>query len=189
MTMTTTDPIAELLVATARGDRRAFRRLYDQSAPKLFGIMMGILRRNDWAEDALQEAFTRIWRSAARFDIAKGNGSSWIVTIARNAALSALMRRPKDEFAGREEVLMALPADVPDPAEQATATADARGLKACFEELEGDQRQSILMVYFHGLTHREVAAKLRKPMGTVKSWIRRGLIRLRGCLDREVPHA
>jgi RNA polymerase sigma-70 factor (ECF subfamily) len=182
----TDDPIGTRLQEVATGDRAAFSALYRLTSAKLFALSMGILKRTDWAEEALQEAYTRIWRSAHRFDPAKGSGISWIATIARNTALSKLMRRPKDEFAGKNEAeMLQLPSRNPTPMEAAMRSSDARQLLACLEELDGEQRRSIFLIYYEGLTQREVADHLDRPIGTVKSWVRRGLVRLRGCLDRE----
>lgn len=181
----TDDPIGPRLQAVAKGDKAAFSALYRQTSAKLFALSMGILKRTDWAEESLQEAYTRIWRSAHRFDPAKGSGISWIVTIARNTALSKLMRRPKDEFAGNEAEMLQLPSRTPTPIEAAMRSSDARELAGCLSELEEEQRQSIYLIYYEGLTQREVAEHLDRPIGTVKSWVRRGLIRLKGCLDRE----
>ena len=178
------DTLGALLQATAGGDRRAFARLYDQTAPQLFGLALGILKRRDWAEEALQDAYTRIWRSAHRYDAAKGTGISWVVTIARNTALSTLMRRPRDEFAGNADDMAQMPSGDSDPMQRSMQLSDARQISGCLDELDGDQKSSILLVYYEGLTQKEVADRLNKPIGTVKSWIRRGLIRLKGCLDR-----
>lgn len=183
--MVTDDPIGPYLEAAAKGDSTAFAALYRLTSPKLFALSMSILRRTDWAEEALQESYVRIWRSAHRYDSAKGAGMSWIVTIARNAALSKLMRRPKDEFAGNESDMLQLPSTDPTPIETAMRSSDARQLMTCLSELEEEQKQSILLIYYQGLTQREVADHLRRPIGTVKSWVRRGLLRLRDCLDRE----
>ncbi len=181
----TDDPIGPRLQATARGEKDAFSDLYRLTSAKLFALSMGILKRPDWAEESLQETYTRIWRSAHRYDPAKGSGISWIVTIARNTALSKLMRRPKDEFAGNEAEMLQLPSQNPTPIEAAMRSSDARMLADCLSELDQEQKQSILLIYYEGLTQREVAEHLDRPIGTVKSWVRRGLLRLRGCLDRE----
>ena len=178
------DTLGALLQATAGGDSQAFARLYDQTAPQLFGLALGILKRRDWAEEALQDAYTRIWRSAHRYDAAKGTGISWVVTIARNTALSTLMRRPRDEFAGNADDMAQMPSGDSDPMQRSMQLSDARQISGCLDELDGDQKSSILLVYYEGLTQKEVADRLNKPIGTVKSWIRRGLIRLKGCLDR-----
>jgi len=177
------DPLAELLAAAARGDQAAFARLYELTAPKLFALAVGILRRRDWAEEALQEAFIRLWRSAHRFDPAKGSAMSWIVTIVRNSALTALQRRPR-EIASEDAGEAADVADsAPDPLEQAMQSSMARTLFKCLQGLEEAQRRSIMLAYYEGLTHSELAVRMAAPLGTVKSWIRRGLMHLKTCLE------
>lgn len=177
------DPLAELLAATARGDRAAFARLYTATAPKLFALAIGILKRRDWAEEALQESFIRLWRSAHRFDPAKGTAMSWMVTIVRNSALSALERRPR-ELASEDVGEAADVADTaPDPLARTVQSSMARALLKCLEGLEESQRRSILLAYYEGLTHTELAARLAAPLGTVKSWIRRGLMHLKTCME------
>jgi RNA polymerase sigma-70 factor (ECF subfamily) len=177
------DPLAELLSATARGDRAAFARLYELTSGKLFALALGILRRRDWAEEVLQEAFIRLWRSAHRFDPAKGSAMSWMVTIVRNSALTALERRPR-EISAEDVGAAAEPADTaPDPLEQAMQSSQARALFECLQHLEEPQRRSIMLAYYEGLTHTELAARLAAPLGTVKSWIRRGLMHLKECLE------
>ena len=177
------DPLAELLAAAARGDHAAFARLYQLTAPKLFALAVGILKRRDWAEETLQESFIRVWRSAHRFDPAKGSAMSWMVTIVRNSALTALERRPR-EIASEDAGAAADIADsAPDPLEQTMQNSAARALLKCLQGLDEQQRRSIMLAYYEGLTHSELAARLGAPLGTVKSWIRRGLMHLKTCLE------
>ena len=180
----TADPLLDLMAATARGDHKAFARLYQETSGRLFGLALAILRRRDLAEDALQEAFTRIWRAAPSYDPSKGAPMGWLSAIVRNRALSALARRPQ-EGAVDEAALAAVPDLSPGPLETALASSDAKVLTHCLETLEGDQKQSILLAFYQGLTHPELAAKLGRPIGTVKSWVRRGLLALKECLDRD----
>ncbi|HEX7006394.1 MAG TPA: sigma-70 family RNA polymerase sigma factor [Alphaproteobacteria bacterium] len=177
------DPLADLLAAAARGDDRAFARLYELTSPKLFALTLGILKRRDRAEETLQEIYTRLWRSAHRYDPAKGPAMGWIVTIARNAALTALEREPRDS-AGPEEPDFDLWASAdPNPLEQVMQSSAARALARCLQRLDERQRRTIALAYFEGLTHVELAERLAAPVGTVKSWIRRGLARLNQCLS------
>jgi RNA polymerase sigma-70 factor (ECF subfamily) len=177
------DPLAELLAASARGDERAFARLYGLTAAKLFALTLGILRQRDRAEEALQETYTRLWRFAHRYDPAKGPAMGWIVTIARNTALTALERRPRDAAGAEETDFEQWASADPNPLEQAMQSSAARALARCLQELEARQRRTIILAYFEGLTHVELAGRLRTPVGTVKSWIRRGLARLNRCLS------
>ena len=177
------DPLADLLLATARGDRAAFARLYELTSPKLFSLAVGILRRRDWAEETLQESFLRLWRSAHRFDPARGSAMSWMVTIVRNGALTALQRRPRELAAEDVPTAADVPDSGPDPLEQAMRSSAARALFECLNGLDETQRKAILLAYYEGLTHVELAARLVTPLGTVKSWIRRGLVHLKDCLE------
>lgn len=179
------DPLTGLLRLIAGGDERAFARLYEQTAAKLFALILAIIRRRDLAEEILQESFVRVWKSAYRFDPAKGSAMAWLVTIARNRTLTALERTPRDQ-AGPEAADWEMIADgAPDPLEQALISSEARALSRCLQELEQDQRRSIVLAYYKGLTHVELAGRLDKPLGTVKSWVRRGLLQLRGCLEND----
>jgi RNA polymerase sigma-70 factor (ECF subfamily) len=171
-----------LLQRTAGGDRAAFAAAYRAMAPQLFGLALRMLRQRDLAEDVLQEVFVIIWNKAAGFDPAKGSAQAWMATILRNRCLDRLRtRRPETSI---EEAPAA--ADWADPAagplDRALSSAAAKALGRCLEQLEHGPRNAILRVYFEGLTHAEIAAKTSTPPGTVKSWVRRGLMRLKDCL-------
>ena len=109
------------------------------------------------------------------------------MTIARNRALTALERRPPEQGLGVRSDWDAIADEGPDPLEQALVSSEARALARCLQELEGNQREWIVLAYYNGLTHAELAGRLGKPLGTVKSWLRRGLLQLRGCLDDDAP--
>lgn len=171
-----------LLSATAGGDKNAFRDLYQTVSPQLFGVALRILKRRDWAEDVLQESFTTIWQRAGDFRPELGNGRAWMTVILRNRALDRLRRiRPVAEVSN--EVLEQIPDESASPFEETLRGSDARRLHACLERLEATQKRAILAAYFDGFTHEELSQRLAAPMGTVKSWIRRGLLRLKGCLE------
>jgi RNA polymerase sigma-70 factor (ECF subfamily) len=177
------DPLADLLHASARGDRAAFARLYELTSGPLFALSMKLLRARDAAEDALQESFVRVWRSAHRFDPNKGGGMTWLVTITRNVCLSAIERRRRIAepigLTAQDETID----PEPDPLEQTMRRRDAQRLAGCLQKLESKQQESLRLVYFEGLTHSELAARLDAPLGTVKSWVRRGLMQLKTCLE------
>lgn len=169
-----------LLAACAAGDREAFRQLYQAGAPRLFGLLLRMLGRRDEAEDVLQEVFVTVWKRAGQFRSSRGSASTWLTSIARNRAIDTLRktaRRPRsavepDELPGRADPL----------GEVALGQSSAR-LRECLELLGDDYRHSLALAFFEGLSHSEVAARLGRPLGTVKSWIRRGLESLRGCLE------
>lgn len=179
--MTDDAELAGLLAAVATGDRAALKAVYARQSTRLFGIAMAILRDRAAAADAMQDAFLKIWQRAGQFDPARGAPAAWLGQIVRNAALDAARAR------GRE-VLTDDPA-LGDGSVDATALDDLESaqdgarLRECLALLDAQPRQGILLAFVHGLSHPEVAERLGSPLGTVKSWIRRGLLTLRECLS------
>lgn len=174
--------LEDLLRAVAAGDRVAFGRLYDLAAPHLFPIALRILRRRDRAEEILQDAFVSIWRRAGDWSPERGSARTWLSSIVHHRAIDAIRREGRlvqlDEEAHGE-----MPDDAPDAFDLASAGEDAKRLAACLEGLEAQPRRAIRLAYWRGLSHEELAVELGAPMGTVKSWIRRGLQRLKTCLE------
>jgi RNA polymerase sigma-70 factor (ECF subfamily) len=180
------EQLVELLAACARKDEQAFAQLYRASAPKLFAVAIRILRRRDWAEEVLQDSFVSIWNHAADYTQGKSAPMTWMTSIVRNRSLD-LLRRPAVETPSDLEAIMEVRMDTnPGPFEQALAAADASNLARCLKTLEPRQRQSIVLAFFHGLTHSELAVHLQQPLGSVKTWIRRGLQQLKACLGNSV---
>jgi RNA polymerase sigma-70 factor (ECF subfamily) len=182
--MTEPDALAGLLARCALRNQAAFAELYRATAPKLFGVAVRILRREDWAEEVLQECYVSVWNHAADYAASKSAPMTWMTSIVRNRCLDWL-RRPHPESGG-EEYDIAAEAwhdEGPGPLEQLVASVEANALARCMGQLESKQRQSIMLAFFHGLSHSELAAHMRQPLGTVKTWVRRGLERLRGCLN------
>lgn len=172
----------EALVArSALGDRAAFHSLYRASAPKLYAVALRILRREDWAEEVLQECYVSVWRHAAEYDAARASPMTWMTSIVRNRCLDWL-RKPNPE-APDEDVLNELEGDNPAPLAQLEAARDTAALGRCLGGLDARQRQAIALAFYQGLTHAELARHLRQPLGTVKTWVRRGLARLKACLE------
>jgi RNA polymerase sigma-70 factor (ECF subfamily) len=162
-----------LLDAVARGDMDAFRAVYDLAAGRMLAVAYNILRDNQAAEDAVQEAMLRVWRNVARYDRSKGAALAWMGVIARNAALDMLKRRrPVEELETIDTIELATPAVDPP---------DAR-LGECLKRLPPEQAHAIVTMYSYGLSHSELAEKLAVPLGTVKSWVRRGTMALRDCV-------
>jgi RNA polymerase sigma-70 factor (ECF subfamily) len=168
-------------------DQRAFAELYRQTSAKLYGVAIRILRRQDWAEEVLQESFVNIWNHIAEYSTSRSAPMTWMTAIVRNRALDWL-RRPNLERGDEDYDLLveALPDDAPGPETLLGNSRDARALADCLKQLSGNQRQTIMLAYAHGLSHGELASRLKEPLGTVKTWIRRGLDRLRGCMDGKV---
>src|SRR5258706_1283283 len=178
------EQLSDLLARCALRDQRAFAKLYQYSSPMLFAVAVRITRRRGWAEDVLQEALVSIWNHAAGYNSAKSAPMTWMTAIVRNRALDWL-RRPReieiDE--GHEELLASTPDESPGPEELLRRSLQAGELGECMKGLTEEQQRSITLAFFYGLAHGEVAEQMRKPLGTVKTWIRRGLDRLKGCLD------
>lgn len=175
--------LTRLLARCALGDRPAFTELYRLSAPKLFGLALRILKTRALAEEALQEAFVRVWRHAAEYRPDRGQAFTWMASILRHHSLD-LIRRSGREMQADDTLFAAVPDERAEPALAWSQAREAQALRNCLQTLEADQRQSLLLAYYDGMTHVELAARLRQPLGTVKSWIRRGLERLRRCLEQ-----
>ena len=176
--------LAELLAQAALKNQRAFADLYRLTSPKLYGVALRILRRQDWAEEVLQECYVSIWNHAGNYAVQKSAPLTWMTSIVRNRSLDWL-RRPQREATGEEYDIAAeaWQDDSPGPMESLVASSEAAALARCLQELEAKQRQSIMLAFFHGLSHSELAGHMQQPLGTVKTWVRRGLERLKGCLD------
>lgn len=175
--------LERLLSAIARGDGAAFERLYHATSAKLFGICLRLLRERSDAEDALQEVYAVIWRKAGQYDAALASPISWLAMIAHNKAIDRLRAD-----AGSRNTL---PIEFADEVSDATITAhaaveqasDARRLEGCLGQLDARRRTLIRTAFFEGVTYEQLAQRSGAPLGTVKSWIRRGLQQLRNCLE------
>ena len=184
--MTTPEELADLLARCALNDRKAFENLYQQSSPQLFGIVLRIVRDREYANDVLQEAFVKIWGNAGSFDTSKAKPMTWMGSIARNQAIDHLRRLSKRPQGSEAiEDLFWLADEGPGPDEQTHQSQEDSRLHECLEELQGQQKQAMLLAYFKGMTHEELAQHLDAPLGTVKSWVRRGLARLKQCLEEK----
>jgi RNA polymerase sigma-70 factor (ECF subfamily) len=173
------DPGA-LLLSTAHGDERAFERLYDAVAPRVFGLIRRIVRDPAQAEEVTQEVLVEVWRSATRFDPDRGSATSWIFTIAHRRAVD----RVRSEQAGTDRMRRVATAETPydDVVEEATAHLEQQQVRRCLKGLTEMQREAITMAYYGGYTYREVADMLKVGLPAIKTRMRDGLIRLRDCL-------
>ena len=176
------------LAAVARQDGEAFRSLYDATSPKLFGFALRILVKRELAEEALQESFVSIWHNASTYQASLAAPMTWMTTIVRNKSFDILRRLDSaveidaDNF--DQDVMNAMESNEPTPIEALQISGDAKALAHCFSRLEGLHRQAIALAFYHDLSHSEVAEQMKLPIGTVKTWIRRGLERLRNCLSK-----
>jgi len=175
------DELNALLRRCGRGDDAALATLYDKAAPTMFGCLLRILRRRALAEEALQDVFVQIWQRASQFDAARGRAFAWMVAIARYRAIDILRRERADSV--DPFVLAETLAGADSEAETPRFSADSQTLERCLARLAAEQRDSIRLAYLFGRSHQEIASALNRPLGSVKSWIRRGLIALRECIE------
>jgi RNA polymerase sigma-70 factor (ECF subfamily) len=179
--------LAELLARTALSDEAAYAEIYRLTASHLYGVALRILREAAAAEDALQEAYVSIWHRAASYDPAKAQPQTWLASIVRNRCLDRLRRREPDTVTmtrDDEETEIEYEAAGPTPVELLLAGAEANSVRECVDGLDGGQKQAIALAFYQGLSHAEIAQRLDRPLGTVKSWVRRALARLKQCLDQ-----
>jgi RNA polymerase sigma-70 factor (ECF subfamily) len=166
----------------------AFHALYELTAGKLFGLALRVVRNREWAEDVLQEAFLHVWRVADTYRATLSPPLAWLGLIVRSRALDFLRRRASEradaalEIDGAIEETVA--GDSPNPMDTRQASEAAWALHECLRKLEARQREVVSLAYLRDLSHSELATQLKLPLGTVKTWIRRGLDQLRGCMSR-----
>jgi RNA polymerase sigma-70 factor (ECF subfamily) len=188
--------LADLLARIALRDQVAFKTLYDRTVRVLLAIIVRLLRDQAWAEEVLQEVYVSVWHTASNYSAAKSQPMTWLMTVARYKAMDALRSTASE----RQNVVKLAPIDEeddaspPDVADEAAGPMDlllqrveAVQLRGCLQGLEPSQRQALALAFYDGLTHAELSAHMRQPLGTVKAWVRRGLERLKKCLggDRE----
>lgn len=180
----TDDPIANLLIRIARQDRAAFRDLYSATASKLMGVLLRILGNRSEAEDAVQEVYTRVWVRAGRFDAAKGRGMTWLIAIARNHAIDRLRTRTPANLTGPEDGEAERIVDSrPGALAGLVAQGEARRVVDCFDRLDPDKSAAVRGAYLDGMSYDDLAAKFNVPLNTMRTWLRRSLMKLRECLD------
>jgi RNA polymerase sigma-70 factor, ECF subfamily len=171
--------LSALLAQCGQGDRAAFRRLYDLESKRLYGLALRITRQPALAADAVHDALLQTWQRAARFDPARGSAAAWLTGLVRYRAIDAMRKRAR-EVTGVERPEEA--DEAPGALDRLLASAAGQALHRCLNGLEQRQRQVIVMAFVEGLSHAELALRLESPLGTVKSWIRRGLQALKACL-------
>lgn len=176
------------LLAAGKRDGAAFRKLYEASSSKLFGFALRILHKRELAEEVLQESYVAIWNNAANYQSHLAAPMTWMATIVRNKAFDHLRRSDvtveidADQFDG--DVMNALQDPQATPIDALQISGDAKALAWCMSALEAAHRQVVALAYYHDMSHSEVAEQMQMPIGTVKTWIRRSLERLRTCLAK-----
>jgi len=169
-----------LLTHVAKGDQAAFEAVYDQLAASVYGLIRKVLRNPSQAEEVTQEVLLEVWRTASRFDRARGGAATWVLTIAHRRAIDRV--RAEEAATAREQRSAEAPAAIDEVAETVEASMDAERLRRCLSGLTELQRESITLAYYGGYSYAQVAALLDTALGTIKTRIRDGLTRLRACL-------
>ena len=176
------DPLPALFAATVGGDRKAFARLYRLTNGRLLALALRIVKRRDLAEEVLQDAYVTIWSKASQ-QTERASPFAWMATVVRHRAIDRLRSQRTGQVTMVEldsEALLELTAD-PSSVEDIGLLSD--GIHECVRRLKAGQRQAILLAYYYGMTHEEISTELDAPLGTVKSWVRRGLLELKDCID------
>jgi RNA polymerase sigma-70 factor (ECF subfamily) len=181
--ITNEDPLLRFMHRVAKGDQLAFEQLYQHTAPRMYAIALRILRRRDWADDVLQEAYVRIWHGAADYFSERGSVMGWMATILRYRAIDRLRREKKHGLADRDVFELEIEEEGSDPQRIIACRKNASLLDNCMSGLREEQRQCIELAFFDGFTHEQLSERLAAPLGTVKSWVRRGLQALRRCME------
>lgn len=175
--------LESLMAATAKGDKVAFKTLYERSSAKLFGVVLRILKNRQKAEDVLQDVFLKIWQKAGSYDPSQGKPITWMATIARNRSIDVIRAtRPEqtvDEPGDEEEIFRLTGQDASE-----VDVGDLESLRVCLGEMKEDDRNYVLLAYYEGYSREELADRFDSPVGTIKTRLRRGLVALRACLER-----
>jgi len=174
--------ITKLIVRVSMRDRAAFDLLYRETSPKLFGVCLRILKQRGEAEEALQEVFVKIWTKADRFAVSDLSPMSWLIAIARNHAIDVIRaRRPQSADL---DAATSVSDPNPDPEAMAVASAERQRIHGCLEELENDRAAAVRGAYLNGDSYAELAERFSVPLNTMRTWLRRSLMKLKECLER-----
>jgi RNA polymerase sigma-70 factor (ECF subfamily) len=174
--------LVRLLASIALADRKAFAQLYELTSARLLGAGMRLLKRRELAEDVLQDVFVKVWHRAADYQPDRGSVMTWLHTIFRYQAFDRL-RAMRPTQALSDDVTDVLAPAESDPFVSADVGSTAQRVHFCLDQLPEPQRRCIALAFYDGLSHNELTAKLDSPLGTIKSWIRRGLLALQRCLE------
>ena len=187
-TQHTDSDLMDLLDRIAARDDSALKSLYESTSSRLFGLALRVVRHRDAAEDVLQDAFLTIWRSAGSYRASLSPPMAWMGLIVRSRALDALRKRTSDRADLMNELddtlADTLAGEGTNPMDATDASEQAFALHQCLGKLENKQREVVSLAYLRDLSHSELAEQLKLPLGTVKTWIRRGLEQLRACMAR-----
>jgi len=179
--MLTPSELVWLLAAVAKRDQVAFERLYSATKGKLYGVVLRILRRQDLADEVIQETYVKVWNNASQFDPSISTPITWMVAIARNRAID-LVRKKRETSIEEESEAMEVAAETPDPLAQREMTEELKRLLGCMGALDPERQRLVLLAYYSGWSREQLATEFDKPVNTIKTWLRRSLMEIRECL-------
>lgn len=182
--MLTPAELVWLLASVAKGDEAAFERLYGATRAKLFGVVLRILRRQDLAEEVIQEAYVKIWNNAGQFNPGMASPITWMVSIARNRAIDVVRKRGETSIE-EEPAAMEVASDTPDPLARREMTEELKRILECVGQLDPERQKLVLLAYYNGWSREQLAEKFNTPLNTVKTWLRRSMLEIRECLGLE----
>ena len=176
--------LSDLLAQVARGDRKALGAVYNRTSAKVYGVCLRVTRDREAAEDVLQQVYLKVWNRAGRFDPGVASPVTWLCAIARNASIDWVRKHGGPALPAAD--LQDLGDDSAGDASQVLEAGEERAqIFDCLDRLPPNHQRAIRLAFFDGLSHPELASAMRSPLGTTKSWVRRGLLQLRGCLQGE----
>lgn len=179
--MQTPAELSSLLASVARRDEAAFERLYEATSAKLFGVVLRILKRQDLAEEVIQDAYVKIWNSAGQFNPSLSSPITWMVSIARNRAIDVVRKRSEISIE-EEPAAMDVASDTPDPLARKDMTEELQRILDCIDKLEPQRQRLVLLAYYNGWSREQLSRKFDTPLNTVKTWLRRSMVEIRECL-------
>ena len=179
--MLTPAELVALIASVAARDEAAFERLYAATRAKLYGVVLRILRRQDLAEEVIQETYVKVWNSAGQFNPALASPITWMTSIARNRAIDVVRKRSEASIE-EEPDAMEVAADSPDPLARREMSEELKRLLECVGRLEPDRQRLVLLAYYNGWSREQLAEKFASPVNTIKTWLRRAMLDIRACL-------
>ncbi len=179
---TTSADISELLGRIAKSDRSAFAQLYKATAPKLLGIVLRMLNNRAWADEVIQDSYLKIWQKADQFDPEKSSPITWMVSIARNGAIDELRKHPAGRTTTDDE-LDRMPGNQSKAQDQVEDQQTVKQLNRCIDQLEKERQDMVRLAYLNGWSREDLANQFNQPVNTVKTWLRRALQEIKGCLE------
>ncbi|MEH2510449.1 RNA polymerase sigma-70 factor (ECF subfamily) [Nitrobacteraceae bacterium AZCC 1564] len=179
--MQTPAELSSLLASVARRDEAAFERLYEATSAKLFGVVLRILKRQDLAEEVIQDAYVKIWNSAGQFNPGLSSPITWMASIARNRAIDVVRKRSEISIE-EEPAAMDVASDMPDPLVRKDMTEELQRILDCIGQLEPQRQRLVLLAYYNGWSREQLSRKFDTPLNTIKTWLRRSMVEIRECL-------